>query len=204
MSTDRPTPTRPAAPELRILEQRVYRGANAWSYAPAVHLTVDLGVLEDYPSDTLPGFTDQLLEILPGLEGHTCSRGHRGGFIERLREGTWLGHVSEHVALQLQQEVGHDMRRGKTRGDVGAGAEAGIDEAPRFKGFERRGIGSEMRRLTHRRAIAVDPEPVEIGQRRCDIFLTRTAAVDIVDTNAKAAAGAARRRMRKRGAIGVA
>lgn len=115
MSTERPTPTRPAAPELRILEQRVYRGPNVWSYAPAVHLVVDLGVLEAYPSDTIPGFTDQLLEILPGLDGHTCSRGHRGGFVERLREGTWLGHVSEHVALQLQQEVGHDLRRGKTR-----------------------------------------------------------------------------------------
>ncbi|WP_018155979.1 cyanophycin synthetase [Demetria terragena] len=116
MTTDRPVPTRPAAPELRIVEQRVYRGPNVWSYAPAIHLVVDLGVLEEYPSDTLPHFTDQLLEFLPGLDGHTCSRGHRGGFIERLREGTWLGHVAEHVALQLQQEVGHDMRRGKTRG----------------------------------------------------------------------------------------
>ncbi|AKU16836.1 cyanophycin synthetase [Luteipulveratus mongoliensis] len=115
MTTDRPVPTGPAAPELRLLEQRVYRGPNIWSYEPAIHLVVDLGVLEGYPSDTLPGFTDQLIEWLPGLDGHTCSRGHRGGFIERLREGTWLGHVTEHVALQLQQEVGHDMRRGKTR-----------------------------------------------------------------------------------------
>ncbi|MGI8888423.1 MAG: cyanophycin synthetase family protein, partial [Nocardioidaceae bacterium] len=63
----------------------------------------------------LPGFTDLLLELLPGLRNHTCSRGRRGGFVERLTEGTWLGHVTEHVALQLQQEVGHDLRRGKTR-----------------------------------------------------------------------------------------
>lgn len=116
MTSDRPTPTGPAAPELRIVEQRVYRGPNVWSYEPAVHLVVDLGVLEGYPTDALPGFTERLLQVLPGLEGHTCSRGHRGGFVERLVEGTWLGHVAEHVALQLQQEVGHDLRRGKTRG----------------------------------------------------------------------------------------
>lgn len=110
-----PEPSRPAAPDLTIRSTRVYRGPNVWSYEQAIHLVVDLGVLEEYPTSKLPGFTDRLLELLPGLEGHTCSRGHRGGFVERLREGTWLGHVAEHVALQLQQEAGHDMRRGKTR-----------------------------------------------------------------------------------------
>ena len=54
-------------------------------------------------------------QMLPGLREHSCSRGRRGGFVERLNEGTWLGHVAEHVALALQQEVGHDIRRGKTR-----------------------------------------------------------------------------------------
>ena len=112
---DRPTPTGPAAPDLRIVESRVYRGGNIWSYDPSIHLVVDLGVLEGYPTDTLPGFTDRLVELLPGLENHTCSKGVRGGFVERMHEGTWLGHVSEHVALQLQQEAGHDQRRGKTR-----------------------------------------------------------------------------------------
>jgi cyanophycin synthetase len=113
--SDRPTPTEPARPDLTIVETRVYRGGNIWSYDPAVHLVVDLGSLEEYPTDTLPGFTDRLLELLPGLERHTCSRGVRGGFVQRLREGTWAGHVAEHIALQLQQEAGHDLRRGKTR-----------------------------------------------------------------------------------------
>ncbi len=112
---DRPSPTGPAAPDLRIVESRVYRGGNIWSYHPSIHLVVDLGVLEDYPTDTLPGFTDRLVELLPGLQNHTCSKGVKGGFIERLHEGTWVGHVAEHVALQLQQEAGHDLRRGKTR-----------------------------------------------------------------------------------------
>ena len=53
--------------------------------------------------------------MLPGLREHSCSRGRRGGFVERLNEGTWLGHVAEHSALALQQVVGHDIRRGKTR-----------------------------------------------------------------------------------------
>ncbi|HEV7147478.1 MAG TPA: acetate--CoA ligase family protein, partial [Pedococcus sp.] len=112
---ERATPTGPAAPELTVVESRVYRGGNVWSYNPAIHLVLDLGVLEGYPTDTLDGFTDNLLELLPGLENHTCSRGVKGGFIERLREGTWVGHVAEHIALQLQQEAGHDLRRGKTR-----------------------------------------------------------------------------------------
>ncbi|MGL5930742.1 MAG: cyanophycin synthetase [Dermatophilaceae bacterium] len=117
---DRPTPTEPAAPELRIVESRVYRGGNIWSYDPAIHLVLDLGVLEGYPTDTLPGLIARLLEALPGLREHSCSRGHRGGFVERLEEGTWLGHVAEHVALQLQQEAGHDQRRGKTRAVKGS------------------------------------------------------------------------------------
>ncbi len=107
--TERPTP------DLAILETRVYRGANVWSYDKAIHLVVDLGVLESFPTNQLPGFTEHLLQMLPGLREHSCSRGRRGGFVERLEEGTWLGHVAEHCALALQQVVGHDIRRGKTR-----------------------------------------------------------------------------------------
>lgn len=102
-------------PTLEILRTRVYRGPNIWSYDRAIHLLVDLGELEEWPSDRIPGFTDRLIELLPGVGQHTCSRGHAGGFLERLREGTWLGHVAEHVALQLQNEAGHEVRRGKTR-----------------------------------------------------------------------------------------
>ena len=105
-----------ASPDLVITETRVYRGPNVWSFEPSIHLVVDLGSLEDFPTNTLPGFVDGLLDALPGIARHSCSRGHRGGFLERLKEGTWLGHVAEHAALQLQQEAGHDIRRGKTRG----------------------------------------------------------------------------------------
>ncbi|TWE12713.1 cyanophycin synthetase [Rudaeicoccus suwonensis] len=118
MTEDQPVADQPIG-QLKILQTRIYRGPNVWSYEQAIHLVVDLGPLEQFPTNTIPGFTDRLLAALPGLEEHTCSRGHRGGFVERLREGTWLGHVAEHVALELQQEAGHDMRRGKTRGVKG-------------------------------------------------------------------------------------
>ncbi|MCU0295947.1 MAG: cyanophycin synthetase [Candidatus Nanopelagicales bacterium] len=100
---------------LEILRTRVYRGPNVWSYDQCVHLLVDLGELEQWPSDRIPGFVDRLIHVLPGVGDHSCSRGKRGGFLERLQEGTWLGHVAEHVALQLQAEAGHEIRRGKTR-----------------------------------------------------------------------------------------
>ena len=107
----------PAAPRgtLRILETHVYRGPNYWSYRPAIRLLVDLGTLEEWPSNKIEGFNEALTDLLPGLEAHHCSLGRAGGFLERLRQGTWLGHVAEHVALQLQREAGTEVGRGKTR-----------------------------------------------------------------------------------------
>ncbi len=100
---------------IQIKELRVYRGPNYYSYEPSIHMVVDIGALEDAPTDLLPGFTEQLMALLPGLQDHQCSRGHDGGFVERLVEGTWAGHVSEHVALELQRTAGQEMTRGKTR-----------------------------------------------------------------------------------------
>ncbi len=122
-STRRATTAAPSgpAPTLRILETRVLRGPNYWAREPVVRLLVDLGVLERFPTSKLPGFTDALVALLPTLEEHACSLGRRGGFITRLRDGTWAGHVAEHVALELQNLAGTDVRHGKTRaaGPVG-------------------------------------------------------------------------------------
>ena len=78
-------------------------------------MVVDLGVLEDFPSNIIPGFNEALVELLPSLEDHACSLGRRGGFISRLKEGTWAGHIAEHIALELQNLAGTDVRHGKTR-----------------------------------------------------------------------------------------
>ena len=102
--------------ELRIVETRVYRGPNYWNYEPAIKLVVDLGVLEHFPSNTIPGFVEGLLDMLPAVGQHTCGTGRVGGFADRLRDGTWAGHVAEHIALQLQREAGTEVGRGKTRG----------------------------------------------------------------------------------------
>jgi cyanophycin synthetase len=102
-------------PSLRIVETRILRGPNYWAREPVVRMVVDLGVLEDYPSNKIPGFTDALVELLPSLEDHACSLGRRGGFITRLRDGTWAGHIAEHIALELQNLAGTDVRHGKTR-----------------------------------------------------------------------------------------
>ena len=78
-------------------------------------MLVDLGSLEEWPSNKIPGFNEGLLSLLPGVAEHSCSLGRRGGFGERLADGTWLGHVAEHVALELQRETGAHISRGKTR-----------------------------------------------------------------------------------------
>ncbi len=106
---------RPARPDLTILQTQVFRGPNYWSYEPCIRMLVDLGSLEEWPSNTIPGFNRRLLLVLPGVGDHSCSLGKRGGFRERLEDGTWLGHVAEHVALELQRESGAHISRGKTR-----------------------------------------------------------------------------------------
>jgi cyanophycin synthetase len=106
----------PLQPDLRILETQVLRGPNYWSYGQSIRMLVDLGSLEHWPSNTIEGFNQSLLEMLPGLRDHSCSLGKPGGFVERLKEGTWAGHVAEHAALQLQRETGAHTFRGKTRG----------------------------------------------------------------------------------------
>lgn len=102
-------------PGLQLLERSVYRGPNLFGMRAMIRLQVDLHALEERPSDRLPGFVDGLLALLPGLKQHGCSIRTAGGFERRLRDGTWLGHVIEHVALELQSLAGHAVTRGKTR-----------------------------------------------------------------------------------------
>ena len=101
---------------INVIEKGIYRGPHLYSHTPMVRIQIDLGKLEEWPTDRLPDFTDRLLEILPSLQKHGCSYGKPGGFILRLREGTWLGHVTEHIALELQSLAGFSGgTRGKTR-----------------------------------------------------------------------------------------
>ncbi|SFH30422.1 cyanophycin synthetase [Modicisalibacter xianhensis] len=99
---------------MNILEHRALRGPNYYSRYPAIYMRLDIGELEERPSDTVPGIVDRVTELLPTLYEHRCSVGRAGGFLERLERGTWAGHVVEHVAIELQNLIGFSVGYGKT------------------------------------------------------------------------------------------
>jgi cyanophycin synthetase len=103
---------------MRILDRSVYQGPSLYAHFPVIRLELDLGELENWPTGKLgPAFVDGLMEALPGLHEHGCSYREPGGFERRMREGegTWLGHVLEHVAIELQNVAGENVTFGKTR-----------------------------------------------------------------------------------------
>lgn len=102
---------------MRILKIQTLRGPNYWSIRrhKLIVMRLDLETLAETPSNEIPGFYEGLVEALPSLEGHYCSPGCRGGFLMRVREGTMMGHIVEHVALELQELAGMHVGFGRTR-----------------------------------------------------------------------------------------
>lgn len=100
---------------MKIESIKVLRGPNQWARFPVLEVRVDLGRLEDFPSHTLPGFNDRLMAWLPSMIEHRCSIGERGGFFQRLQTGTWMGHILEHVTLELQTLAGTAVGYGRAR-----------------------------------------------------------------------------------------
>ena len=100
---------------MKILETQVFRGPSVYSLNPVIRMKLDIEDLEEKPSNLIENFTDRLIEMMPTLYEHRCSEGVPGGFITRLREGTWAGHIIEHIALELQCIVGTEVGFGKTR-----------------------------------------------------------------------------------------
>lgn len=104
---------------MKITSSNVFVGPNVYANFPVIRHQIDLGVLEEWPSAKLgEAFINGLLEATPTLHSHGCSYGEEGGFVRRLREdeGTWMGHIWEHVTLELQCLAGSDVTFGKTRG----------------------------------------------------------------------------------------
>src|ERR1700740_3461397 len=109
---------------MRIIDRSVYVGPSLYARFPVILLTLDLGALEAWPTGRLgEGFVSALAQALPGLAEHGCSYREPGGFYRRMREGegTWLGHVLEHVAIELQNIAGEAVTFGKTRSAGPAG-----------------------------------------------------------------------------------
>jgi cyanophycin synthetase len=100
---------------IEILRVSHLRGPNIWTYRPVIEAWVDIGDLEDHPSNTIPGFYERLTALLPGLVEHHCSPGVRGGFLQRVEEGTWAAHILEHCTLELQNLAGMRTGFGKAR-----------------------------------------------------------------------------------------
>jgi cyanophycin synthetase len=102
---------------MRILKIQTLRGPNYWSIRrhKLIVMRLDLETLAETPSNEIPGFYEGLVEALPSLESHYCSPGCRGGFLMRVREGTMMGHIVEHVALELQELAGMHVGFGRTR-----------------------------------------------------------------------------------------
>jgi len=98
-----------------IIDVLSLRGPNIWTYRPVLEAWVDIGELEDSPSNTIPGFYERLSAWLPSLVDHHCGVGVHGGFLMRVREGTWPGHIMEHVMIELQNLAGMQSGFGKAR-----------------------------------------------------------------------------------------
>lgn len=100
---------------MEILNIKSYKGRNIYSHRPVIKAVVDVGDLYDTPTYSIDQFNDRLLQILPGLNKHYCSMGYEGGFADRLKEGTYLAHVTEHIVLELQWVMGYEVHYGKSR-----------------------------------------------------------------------------------------
>ena len=143
---------------MKILSTNVYVGPSLYAHFPVIRHLVDLGVLEEWPSARLgEGFIDALIEALPGLHNHGCSYGEPGGFIPRMREdeGTWMAHIWEHAALELQNEAGSSVSFGRTRG---AGP---IGQYNMVFQYKQRDVGLEAARIALQLLLSLLPEDLK-------------------------------------------
>ena len=111
-TTTLPDPTT----EIRLTALTAMRGINFWSRRPVIRMDLSVGEFDEISSADVDGFTNALVRARPGLRDHHCSIGARGGFITRLRRGTYAPHIIEHAALELQSMIDHEVGYGRTRG----------------------------------------------------------------------------------------
>ncbi len=108
---------------MKLLETKVMRGPNYWSNyrKQLIVLKLDLEELEKFPTNKIDGFLQRLKQLIPSLNTHRCSEGCEGGFFKRVEEGTWMGHVIEHIALEIQSLAGMECGFGRTRSTIDKG-----------------------------------------------------------------------------------
>ena len=151
---------------LNVLSHRFLGGPNCWTYRSAMEVWLDLGKLEQQPSNTLPGFTDRLLGLIPGLRAHHCGVGEEGGFVERLRDGTWMGHVLEHCVIELLNLAGMPTGFGQTRSTSQPGVYRMV--------FRARNQATGEAALQHGLALlhaALNNQPFDVAQAAADLHV---------------------------------
>ena len=156
---------------MEITSVRVLRGPNQWTWFPVLEAIVDLGRLEEFPSNTLPNFNERIMEWLPTMVEHRCSIGTRGGFFQRLRTGTWMGHVLEHVTIELQSLAGSVVRYGRARETPTAGVYRVVVE------YKEEAFAIECLHTAHRLiGCAISGDPFDIA---AEIRRLRTLLLDV-------------------------
>lgn len=165
--------------DIRLVALRSLRGANFWSRRPVTRLDLAIGEYDEISSAEVPGFTDALLAAMPGIWEHRCSIGEFGGFVTRLRRGTYAPHIIEHVGLELQGMIGHDVGYGRARGGDRPGeytvvfehlhAEVGLRAAALAMEIVQRALAGELESVeyavTELRARAEQPDLPPLQQR---------------------------------------
>ncbi len=103
---------------MKIREINAMRGPNYWSVRrhKLIVMVLDLEEMEELPSNKIDGFPERLKKMFPSMYSHRCSEGCEGGFFMRVDDGTWMGHIIEHIALEIQTLAGMDTGFGRTRG----------------------------------------------------------------------------------------
>lgn len=102
---------------MKIEKIQALRGPNIWSIRrkKLIQMRLNLEELENFPTNKVPGFRERIEKLMPSLITHRCSEGHEGGFFHRIEMGTWMGHVIEHIALEIQTLAGMNTGFGRTR-----------------------------------------------------------------------------------------
>src|SRR6266536_1037640 len=102
---------------MKVVDIKTTEGPNYWSVYRhrLIVMLLDLEEMEEKPTNLIPGFFERITKLIPSLEDHQCSLGEKGGFLKRVRVGTWMGHVIEHIALEIQILSGLHVAFGRTR-----------------------------------------------------------------------------------------
>ncbi|MFT4671850.1 MAG: cyanophycin synthetase, partial [Pseudohongiellaceae bacterium] len=167
---------------MKTISTNVYVGPNIYASFPVIRHVVDLGILEDWPSTKLgKSFTDGLVEALPGLAEHGCSYREPGGFVRRLTEdeGTWLGHIWEHLTLELQSVAGSEVSFGRTRSTGEPGCYNMVFE------YKQRDVGLEAARIALQLLLSLLPNDLKAAASVAEVIDADFSASDDIESFVK-------------------